>query len=477
MPRTLISRACAASLLGAALVLPCAAVQASAAEPSHAAHPRAAAKMPEPAKPASPPASPTPEPPAPPAPPPGPLDAPAPIVPNPAKTLVEALARAGSRLVAVGLHGLILISDDNGLSWRQVQPPVQATLTGVAFADDHTGWAIGHYGVVLRTENAGESWSLALDLPRAALVTLDSALSANASDAVRQREIDAAHRLAAADPSLPFLLMQTEGTDTLRAIGAGGLAMETNDAGRHWHPWSNAIDNPDNLPLLGLAVRDDVAAVDGGQGILLAGRPENGLTRLKLQTDATLFGALNAGPFGFLLYGQQGNAFVGTMAQPAASTKPDAWHQVESPTQNSFTAALLKRDGGVLLGDSAGMVWSLGGKPDNAHLDATPARAPFPILAMADTADGALILAGSGGVLRIEPPAPPAPPTASPVASPAAPPAGPSSAPASPAPATSPLQAAPATPRKPSEAKTGNEKQPDPKGPSPAAHQDGTKPG
>ncbi len=453
MPSSPLSRACAASLLGAALVLPAVVLPARAAEPARTTHPHTA-KPQEAAKPASPPPEP-----APPAPPPGPLDAPAPIVPNPGKTLVEAIAHAGSRLVAVGLHGLILLSDDNGLSWRQVQPPVQATLTGVAFADDHTGWAIGHYGVILRTENAGESWTLALDLPHAALITLDSALAANASDAVRQKNIDAAHRLAAADPSLPFLLMQTEGPDTLRAIGAGGLAMETNDAGRHWHPWSNAIENPDNQPLLGLAVRDGVVAVDGGQGTLLAGRPENGLTHLKLQTDATLFGALNAGPFGFLLYGQQGNAFLGTIVQPVASTKPDAWHQVDSPTQNSFTAALLKHDGSVLIGDSAGMVWTLGGKPNDPHLDAAAPRAPFPILAMADTEDGGLILAGSGGVLRIDPPAPPA--TTQPAA---APPAATATTP--------PRQPKPAEAAPPAAAS-----QPGPAGPAPATNDAPKKPG
>ena len=37
------------------------------------------------------------------------------------------------------------------------------------------------------------------------------------------------------------------------------------------------------------------------------------------RTPPELFGALDAGRFGIVIYGQQGNAFAGTLAQPAAS--------------------------------------------------------------------------------------------------------------------------------------------------------------
>ena len=40
------------------------------------------------------------------------------------------------RLVAVGERGHILISTDNGASWRQVEVPTRAMLTAVTFLDD-----------------------------------------------------------------------------------------------------------------------------------------------------------------------------------------------------------------------------------------------------------------------------------------------------------------------------------------------------
>lgn len=71
-------------------------------------------------------------------------------------------ARAGQRLVAVGDRGVILLSDDDGATFRQArQVPTRATLTSVVFSDNQkTGWAVGHWGVILNTRDAGENWTL-----------------------------------------------------------------------------------------------------------------------------------------------------------------------------------------------------------------------------------------------------------------------------------------------------------------------------
>ena len=67
--------------------------------------------------------------------------------------------RAGARIVAVGEHGAIILSDDEGKSWRQARTvPVSATLSAVAFADARHGWAVGQWGVILTTADRGETW-------------------------------------------------------------------------------------------------------------------------------------------------------------------------------------------------------------------------------------------------------------------------------------------------------------------------------
>lgn len=70
-------------------------------------------------------------------------------------------ARAGARIVAVGDHGIVLLSDDGGATFRQAKAvPVRATLTTVCFVDDKRGWAAGHRGVVLSTSDGGETWKV-----------------------------------------------------------------------------------------------------------------------------------------------------------------------------------------------------------------------------------------------------------------------------------------------------------------------------
>lgn len=77
------------------------------------------------------------------------------------KEMVLAATRAGRRLVAVGDYGIVLLSDDDGGSFRQARSvPTRATLTSVSFADEKLGWAVGHWGVILHTADGGETWSL-----------------------------------------------------------------------------------------------------------------------------------------------------------------------------------------------------------------------------------------------------------------------------------------------------------------------------
>jgi photosystem II stability/assembly factor-like uncharacterized protein len=87
---------------------------------------------------------------------------PAVISPSAVRESMLGAARAGQRLVAVGDRGVILLSDDDGATFRQArQVPTRATLTSVVFAHDHkTGWAVGHWGVILNTRDAGENWTL-----------------------------------------------------------------------------------------------------------------------------------------------------------------------------------------------------------------------------------------------------------------------------------------------------------------------------
>lgn len=386
-------------LLALMLMVPAGA--ATAAAPPAAGHAVPAAPVtPVPAMPARP--APGTVPPVPP--PAGPLDTPSPIVAHPDKVLVETVALAGRRLVAGGLNGLLMLSDDDGASWRQVRLPVSASLTAIRFIDAHTGWAVGHFGVVLRTSDAGEHWTLVQDGVRAAAGVLTAAQTLNATETARNKAIEAAEVLVRTDPSRPFLLIQTEGADTIRLIGAGTLSIESLDGGNHWLPWSNAIENPNGFVPDGIAERNGVLVAAGAHGLLLAGKPDTGLRALKSPYDGRFFGIVAGDRYGIVLFGQQGHAFVSKDLGPGpASPQQPAWRQIDNPSPTALTAGLVRQDGEVLLGDASGATWRIEGKPDDPRLVPAGPQAPFPILALAEAADRSLILAGTGGVIRVAP--------------------------------------------------------------------------
>lgn len=67
---------------------------------------------------------------------------------------------AGDRLIAVGSRGHIVYSDDQGASWKQAAVPVRQLLTAVYFVDDKNGWAVGHDSLILHTTDGGENWAM-----------------------------------------------------------------------------------------------------------------------------------------------------------------------------------------------------------------------------------------------------------------------------------------------------------------------------
>jgi photosystem II stability/assembly factor-like uncharacterized protein len=80
---------------------------------------------------------------------------------DPARNMILDATWAGSRIVAVGDRGCIILSDDNGVHFRQAsRVPVDATLSSVSFVDARTGWAVGQWGVVLNTSDGGEHWQI-----------------------------------------------------------------------------------------------------------------------------------------------------------------------------------------------------------------------------------------------------------------------------------------------------------------------------
>ena len=77
--------------------------------------------------------------------------------------LLDVTPRGDGAFVAVGEYGVIIVSEDGGETWKQASVPASVMLTGVYFPTAQKGWAVGHDGLILHSTDGGHSWEKQLD--------------------------------------------------------------------------------------------------------------------------------------------------------------------------------------------------------------------------------------------------------------------------------------------------------------------------
>ncbi|KQQ62642.1 BNR domain-containing protein [Pseudomonas sp. Leaf127] len=308
--------------------------------------------------------------------------------PQALRAVLQDVTRAGNRLVAVGERGVVLLSDDNGLHWRQATAvPVSVGLNAVQFVDARTGWAVGHAGVVLRSEDGGEHWALQLDGQRVATVELRAAEAS--ADSTR---IDAARRLVADGADKPWLALSFSDAGHGLIVGAYGLALATADGGRTWQSQGARLPNPGGLHLYALARQGRDLFIAGEQGLLLRSRDGGEhFQALDGPYEGSYF-SLALLPDGRLLVGGlRGKLFV-------SRDNGDSFETLANPIPASLNAIRVTGNQ-VLLANQAGLLLR-SGLNDFA---ATPQAVSegLPLTAVTQAADGALITVGMAGARRL----------------------------------------------------------------------------
>jgi len=311
--------------------------------------------------------------------PPAALSEPALHSPKALNAAMLAVTQAGSRLVAVGERGTVLLSDDAAKSWRQATVPVQVTLTAVRFVDARTGWAVGHLGVILKSSDGGESWVKQLDGVQAAK------LVAAGGDERTKRFVEEG-------PDKPFFDLDFIDAQHGFAVGAYNLAFETVDGGQHWTPMLSRLPNPKSLHLYGVRASGGHVYIAGEQGLLMASG-DNGASfaALPVAYKGSYFGLLAARSGALIAYGLRGNAW--RSADQGAS-----WTRLETGLQTSISAAL-ELDGGelALLAQTGELLRS---RDDGRSFTKTlPSGVPLPAAGLASS-DGALVIASLRGMRR-----------------------------------------------------------------------------
>lgn len=270
-----------------------------------------------------------------------------------AHRLLNGIAQAGTRIVAVGQRGHIVYSDDQGKSWVQATVPVSSDLTAVHFPTPKMGWAVGHDGVVLASKDGGASWVKQLD-GRALGKLLGDYYAQPSPDILLSGDKLArlqgdAQRIADDGPDKPFLSVWFENENEGYVAGVFNLIFRTRDGGASWTPFLDRTENPGGLHLLALgSIGGDLYAA-GEQGLVL-----------KLDRAHQVFRALDTGYKGsffgvtghertVIVYGLRGNAF---RSQDAGVT----WQKIETGVAATLTGATRLADGRIVLVSQGGQV-------------------------------------------------------------------------------------------------------------------------
>lgn len=259
------------------------------------------------------------------------------------------IGRAGSRLVAVGQRGIVVLSDDNGKRWRQAKVPVGSDLTAVYFATSAQGWAVGHDGVILHTADAGTTWKRQFD-GRELGKALDAYADAIGAQPGGDPEKMAAIRQSATE-GVGLSLLDVWFADVREgyAIGSFNLILHTENGGRQWRPVLAQMDNPQGLHLYAIRAIGDEVYIAGEQGLLLKlDRQTQRFVKVITPYAGTFFGVTGNRDV-VVAYGLRGNAW---RSRDAGRT----WEQVQTGTEASITGGTTTQDGRIALATIGGVV-------------------------------------------------------------------------------------------------------------------------
>ena len=296
-----------------------------------------------------------------------------------ATSLLLDLALAGKRLVAVGERGHVLLSDDQGATWRQAKSvPTRVMLTAVFFVDGSYGWAVGHDETVLKTTDGGETWVRTHFAPEAQQPLLD---------------LWFANRVSGI------------------AVGAYGAYFTTNDGGRTWSgakfspalttppavrpeaggsPYPVVEDPPPDYHLNRIVAVGNrlYIAAEGGQLYRSDDRGAN-WRALPSPYEGSFFGLVPIRGEGLLAFGLRGNLFK-------SADGGETWSRIESHTTAMLTDGFAINDLRVVVGGLTGVLLVSGDAGETFRLTQQDDRKG--VSAVLPGPNGAVVVAGEGGV-------------------------------------------------------------------------------
>ncbi|RQR25109.1 hypothetical protein DIE23_32550 [Burkholderia sp. Bp9143] len=304
------------------------------------------------------------------------------------------VARAGQRIVAVGLRGNVVLSDDDGRTWRQASVPVSEDLVAVSFPTPKQGWAVGHGGVIIHTSDGGATWVRQMDGRRlsALAVSYYQAIASSRPSAEVERAYEQAKALSTDGSTQAMLDVYFESSTTGYVVGAFNRIFRTEDGGETWTPWMERTNNPREFHFYSVRGESGHIVLTGEQGMVWVLNQAHQIFEPKPTTyKGTLFGSLRSGDNSFV-YGMRGSLF-------RSADNGKTWEKIGLPSEAGITGGISLGNGGVLLVNQAGI--ALISRDGGKSFHSVVLSRPMSYFGVSEDPDGKVALVGSEGI-RVE---------------------------------------------------------------------------
>lgn len=300
------------------------------------------------------------------------------IMPRAASSLMLDIVDAGDRAVAVGERGHILVSETRRDGWRQIENvQTRTNLTAVTAAGGGRVYAVGHDGIVLRSDDGGLTWTR----KRVVLFSKENPDPRNGA---------------------PLLDVLFTDADNGFAVGAYATLIRTSDGGESWQyvdilnrgsaaapteeelakdPDAPALDDDSwNFDSADLALDEEtdphlngIARTGNGNLFIVAERgaafrsTDGGATwqRIQLPYQGSMFGVIGGAGDHVLCFGLRGNVFE-------SNDLGTTWEKRETGTELSLMGGAVGADGSAVLVGGNGIVLSRGRDSDPFLINTHP---------------------------------------------------------------------------------------------------------
>ncbi|MBF0276098.1 MAG: hypothetical protein HQK84_12780 [Nitrospinae bacterium] len=242
------------------------------------------------------------------------------LYPLSSSSLLLDIAGEENNFVAVGERGHVLLSNDNGNSWRQVAVPTNAMLTSVTYKNGEI-WAAGHESSIIYSPDAGKTWKLQYH---------------DSKDSTPFFDI--------------FFLNNSHGF----AIGAYGLFLKTTNKGK---TWERITLGDDDFHLYSMTSSKSGALFIVGESGIIYKSVDSGNIWQKLNSpyQGSFFGILSTIQGRLYLFGQRGNLFT-------SEDEADSWEKVQTETKASLQGGVSLGNGNAYIVGNSGTVILTDGK-------------------------------------------------------------------------------------------------------------------